>query len=72
MAIGGLGPWEIIAILVVLLLTFGVPIVVIVVLVIFLKKRTDSSRGMKKCAFCGYSIPVGATFCGICGKELPH
>ena len=72
MLIGGLGIPEIIVILIVLVLTFGLPIVVIVALVLFFTRRKKSNAGMKKCAFCAYSIPVEATVCRFCGREVGH
>lgn len=70
MAIGGLGITEIVVILFVLLLIVGVPVAVIVALVLFFNRRRKSNAGMKKCAFCAYSIPVEAIVCGHCGREL--
>ena len=72
MEVGGLGLWEIIVLLAVVLLTVGVPLVVIVALVLFVNRRKDSNGGTKKCAFCAYSIPVEATVCRFCGRELPQ
>jgi len=71
MLIGGLGTPEIIIILIVLLLV-GLPVALIVALVLFLNRRKDPNAGTKKCAFCAYSIPVEATVCRFCGRELPH
>lgn len=70
MLIGGLGIPELIIILIVLVLLVGVPIAVIVALVFFFNKRKNSTTGMKKCAFCAYSIPVEAVVCRFCGREL--
>lgn len=70
MAVGGLGPTEIILILTVLLLFVGGPIVLIVALVLFFNRGKNSTAGMKKCAFCAYLIPVEATVCRFCGREL--
>lgn len=66
----GLGIAEIIVILIVLLLLFGLPVVLIVALVLFFNRRKKSNAEMKKCAFCAYSIPVEATVCQFCGREL--
>jgi len=68
MEVGGLGLPEIIVLLVVFLLVVGGPIVVIVALVIFFNRRKKSNTNMKKCAFCGYSIPIDATICQFCGR----
>ncbi len=65
MEIGGLGLTEIF----VLLLFIGGPIVLIVALVLLLNRGKKSNAGMKKCAFCAYSIPVEATACQFCGRE---
>jgi len=69
MLIGGLGTPELIVIVIVLLLTVGVPIVVIVALVLLFNRRKNLTAGMKKCAFCAYSIPVEAKVCRFCGRE---
>ena len=69
MAVGGLGPTELILILTVLLLFVGAPIVLIVALVLFFNRRKNSTAGMKKCGFCGYSIPVEGTVCQSCSRE---
>lgn len=66
MEVGGLGLTEIF----VLLLFIGGPIVLIVALVLFLNRRKKSNADMKKCAFCGYSIPVEAVVCQFCGREV--
>jgi hypothetical protein len=70
MAIGGLGVTEMVLILLVFLLTVGVPILAIVALILFLNKRRNSNVGMKKCVFCAYSIPIEAVVCRFCGREL--
>jgi len=70
MLIGGLGTPELIIILIVLLLTIGVPLVGIIALIIFFNRRKHSTEGMKKCAFCAYSIPIEATLCRFCRKEV--
>jgi len=70
MLIGGLGTTEIITILIVLLLTVGIPIAVIVALILFFNRRKKSDADMKKCAFCANSIPVEAKVCRFCGREL--
>jgi hypothetical protein len=70
MLIGGLGTTEIIVILIVLLLVVGLPVVLIVALVLFFNRRKKSDAGMKKCAFCAYTIPVEATVCRFCGREV--
>jgi len=69
MEVGGLGGWEIIVVVTVFLLVFGVPVVAIVALVLFFNRRKRSNPSMKKCAFCAYSIPVGAAVCQFCGRE---
>ena len=70
MLIGGLGTPEIIILLIVFLMIVG-PVVGLIFLVRFLIKRSkNSTAGTKKCAFCAYSIPVEATVCQFCGKEL--
>ena len=67
----GLGPMEIILILLVFLVVVVAPVAIIIALVLFFVKRGRHSKAdVKKCTFCGYSIPVDATFCGICGREL--
>jgi ABC-type antimicrobial peptide transport system permease subunit len=68
MEIGGLGLWEIIVVLTVFMLVFGVPVVV--ALVLFINRRKKANAGMKKCTFCGYSIPINATACQFCGREI--
>ena len=70
MDVGGLGLWEIIVVVTVFLLVFGVPVVAIVALILFLNRRKKSNPSMKKCAFCVYSIPVEATVCQFCGREV--
>ena len=70
MLISGLGPTEIILILIVVLLFVGIPVVVIVALILFFNRRKKSNAGMKKCAFCAYLIPVEATVCRFCGREV--
>jgi hypothetical protein len=72
MLIGGLGTPELITIVIVLLLVVGLPVALIIALVLFLNRRKDSNGGTKKCAFCAYSIPVEATVCRFCGRELPQ
>lgn len=64
------GLWEIIILLGVFLLTIGVPVAGIVALVMFFNRRKKSNAGMKKCAFCAYSIPVEAIACQYCGREV--
>lgn|GEM_PF-6137751 len=64
----GIGLWETIVIAIVFLLIIGVPIVGTLVLIRFLDKRKE--RRMKKCVFCAYSVPVEATICGFCRREL--
>ena len=71
MEAGGLGIPEIIVLLIVFLLVVGLPVVLIVALVLFLNRRKKSNAGMKKCAFCAYSIPVEAKVCRFCGRDLP-
>jgi len=66
----GLGPAELIVILIVLVLVFGLPVVLIVALVLFFNRRKKSNAVMKKCAFCAYAIPVEATVCRFCGRDL--
>jgi hypothetical protein len=70
MLVGGLGLPELIIILIVFLLTFGFPIVLIVALVLFFNRRKKSDVGMKKCPFCAFSIPVEATVCRFCSREV--
>ena len=70
MLIGGLGVTEIILILLALVVTVGLPVVLIVALVVFFNRRKKSNEGMKKCAFCASSIPVEATVCRFCGREV--
>ena len=70
MDIGGLGLTEIIILLFVLLLAIGVPTLLIVALVLFFNRRKKANAGMKKCVFCAYSIPVEATVCQFCGREV--
>ena len=62
-----LGLTEIIILLLVFVLVFGVPLVVIVAVVLFFKRSKKSNASMKKCAFCGYSIQREATVCQFCG-----
>lgn len=66
----GVGLQEIIIIVLVLVVTFGVPLVVIVGLVIYFSRRKQKNAGMKKCAFCAYAIPVEATVCRFCGRDV--
>jgi len=70
MLIGGLGAAEIIVILIVIMLFVGLPVVLIIGLVLLFNKRQKSDTGMKKCAFCAYSIPFEATVCRFCGRDL--
>src|SRR5690349_7349951 len=51
MEVGGLGGWEIIVVVTVFLLVFGVPVVAIVALVLFFNRRKRSNPSIKKCAF---------------------
>lgn len=69
MEIGGLGLTEIIILLLVFGLGIGGPLLLIVALVLFFNRRKKANAGMKKCAFCGYSIPVEATVCQFCSRE---
>jgi hypothetical protein len=69
MEIGGLGITEIIILLTVLLLSVGGPVVLIVALVLF-NRGKKANAGMKKCAFCAYSIPIEATVCQFCSREV--
>lgn len=64
------GLWEIIILLGVFLLIVGVPVAGIVALVMFFNRHKKSNAGMTKCAFCAYSIPVEATVCQSCGREV--
>ena len=69
MLIGGLGTPELV--IIVLVLTIGVvPVVGIIALVMYFNKRQKSTEGMKKCAFCAYSIPAEAIVCRFCGREV--
>jgi NADH:ubiquinone oxidoreductase subunit 3 (subunit A) len=71
MLVGGLGIQEIIVILIVLLLAFGLPVALIVALVLFINSRNRKSKAsLKKCTFCAYTIPIEATVCRFCGREL--
>ena len=70
MLIGGLGTPELITIFIVFLLVVGGPTAIIVALVLFFSRRKNSTAGMKKCAFCAYSIPVEAVVCRFCGRDL--
>ena len=70
MEMPNLGLTEIIIILLVFVLVFGVPLVVIVAVVLFFKRRKKSHAGMKKCAFCGYWIQIEASVCQFCGREV--
>jgi hypothetical protein len=68
MLVAGLGTPEII-VLVIVFLIIVVPPVAIILLVVFLVKRNRNSNArLKKCAFCGYSIPVEATVCQFCSR----
>lgn len=69
MEAGGLGPTEIIVISIVVLFMVAVPVAVIVVLYLVMRRKSSSAR-TKKCSFCDYSIPVEATVCQFCGREL--
>ena len=70
MEIRGLGTPEILVLVTVFLLVVGAPIMLIVALVLLFNRRKNSNTGMKKCAFCGYSIQAEATDCRFCGREL--
>ncbi len=70
MEMHNLGLTEIIIVLLVFVIVFGVPLVVIVAVVLFFKRSKKSNAGMKKCAFCAYSIPIEATVCQSCGREV--
>ena len=72
MGIGGLGVTELIILVIVFLLVVGVPVGLTVALVLFFNRRRNSNAGMKKCAFCAYSIPLEAMVCRFCGRELPQ
>lgn len=73
MLVEGLGTPELVMIVLVLFLLVGLPAILIVVaLLIFKRSKKKSDEGMKKCAFCAYSIPVEATVCRFCGRELPQ
>lgn len=69
MEVGGLGTTEILILLILLLLVVGVPLAIIALVLFLLKRRKNSTARVKKCAFCGYSIPVEATVCQFCGRE---
>ena len=56
--------------LIVLLLTVGAPVIVIVAVVLFFNRSKKSDAGMKKCAFCAYSIPMEAIVCRFCRREV--
>ena len=68
----GLGPTEIILILFVLLVVVGGPVAVIAVVIFFVMRSKKSNTQVKKCASCGYSIPVDAASCQFCGRESEH
>lgn len=70
MEIGGLGLTEIIVLLFFLLIIIGGPLLLIVAFVLFSNRRKKANTGVKKCAFCGYSIQAGATTCQSCGKDV--
>ncbi len=70
MLIGGIGAAEIMVILIVLLLFVGLPVVLIVALIFFFNRRKESNAGMKNCPFCAYSIPIEATVCRFCSREV--
>ena len=72
MLIGGLGTPEIIIILIVFLMVVGGPVAIIVLVLFLVKRNKNSTVGMKKCAFCAYSIPIEAKVCRFCGREVGH
>jgi hypothetical protein len=61
---------EIIFILLGFALTIGVPIALVVFLVLYLNKQKKSNAGMKKCPFCAYEIPLEASVCRFCSRDL--
>lgn len=60
----GIGPTE----LLVLLVLFCVPAVGVVVLVAVLVARSRSPQATLVCKHCGAGMPAGAHFCPDCGK----
>ena len=70
MEVGGLGLPEIIVLLIVLVLLIGGPVLLIVALVLFFNRRKKSNAVIKKCVFCGYSIPIETTVCQFCGRKV--
>lgn len=65
-----LGPTEIILIVLVVLMVVGGPVAVIAVVIYFVIRKEKSNAHVKKCAFCGYSIPVETAVCQVCGRDL--
>ena len=65
-----LGPTEIILISIVFLVVVVVPIALIGMAVYFAMRGGKSNSQVKKCAFCGYAVPVAATVCQYCGRDL--
>lgn len=70
MGVGGLGAVEILILLFVFLLVVGGPLAIIVLIILLINRRKNANVPVKKCEFCGYSIPVEATLCQFCGREL--
>jgi len=53
-----------------LVMAVGGPIAIVVLVVFLIKRSKNSDAHLKKCAFCAYSIPMEAIVCRFCGREL--
>ena len=67
-----IGLLEIIVVLTVGVVMFGLPLLLIFLALYSGMKRKNAAASTKKCPFCAYSIPIEATVCGVCGRDLPQ
>ena len=67
-----LGVVELFLIVTVFAITVAGPLAVIGIVLYLGAKKKKTAAGMKKCPFCAYAIPIEATVCGFCSRDLPH
>ena len=67
-----IGLMEIIVVATVGVVMLGLPLLLIFLALNSGRKRKNATANSKKCPFCAYSIPIEATVCGVCRRDLPQ